>query len=64
MSIHPEVSKSRSDGRWSGWCVGPCGTGQREQLYSQQFNLEQVSFAAQSAVDTVQQAGTITQIDH
>mmetsp|Transcript_18591 Transcript_18591/g.46248 ORF Transcript_18591/g.46248 Transcript_18591/m.46248 type:complete len:229 (+) Transcript_18591:110-796(+) len=29
--------------------------GQREQLYNQQFNLEQVSFAAQSAKDTVQQ---------
>ena len=29
--------------------------GQREQLYNQQFNLEQVSFAAQSAKDTAVQ---------
>ena len=29
--------------------------GQRETLYNQQFNVEQVNFAAQSAQDTVQQ---------
>tara|TARA_B110000977_G_scaffold4297_1_gene6008 strand:+ start:3857 stop:4441 length:585 start_codon:yes stop_codon:yes gene_type:complete len=33
--------------------------GQREQLYNQQFNLEQVSFAAQSAKDTAVQVSAM-----
>ena len=33
---------------------------QREQLYNQQFNVEQVSFAAQSAKDTAVQVAAMT----
>ena len=33
--------------------------GQREQLYNQQFNVEQISFAAQSAKDTAAQVSAM-----